>query len=91
MTRCPSISLFCTIIPLQVDYLTDDVVEGEPLEEYERYSSSFSGLPSATVFEHVDRIVASVLMACDQYEWAREFLLPVAFYWIRLVKVGTVS
>jgi len=71
---------------LEVDYLTDDVVEGEPLEEYDRYANSFSGLDSATAFEHVDNVVTSVLKVCDQYEWANEFLLPMAFYWIRFVK-----
>jgi len=63
-------------------YMRDDNVNGTTFEEY---ANSFSGLDSAPAYEHVDLVVTSVLKACDQYDWAREFLLPRAFSWVRSV------
>jgi len=63
-------------------YMRDDNVNGTTFEEY---ANSFSGLDSAPAYEHVDLVVTSILKACDQYDWAREFLLPRAFSWVRSV------
>jgi len=66
-------------------YLERERIEDGYVSTTFEYANSFSGLDSAPAYEHVDLVVTSVLKACDQYDWAREFLLPRAFSWVRSV------
>ena len=53
---------------------------GVPPPAEEKMEFTFSGLESANIYDHADRLLASVLIGCHQ-EWLKDLLLPICYIW----------
>ena len=69
------------------EMITEDDDEELPVDWRSRqYRDEWSDLENGTVFQHADYVLKSVLIACDQNDWIKDFLLIMVYHWIHYLK-----